>query len=445
MDDEADKVSGVDLKSGSERRMINRIASYWEEIKGDRPFPSLKDVEAARLEDIRANCFVIDISESVEMPVVRFVGEALSEGGTVAHSGDTLSSVPKRSLLGRISEHFLECVANGSPVGIEAEYDNDQGETVLYRGVVVPFSDDGEHIDFVLGAINSKLKSEEMAAEPPSDVQSVPETIEENLVPELAAPDMAQAAALLDTLSRCRHLAEAATDSMARSRDTLYTALAEAYAFRFEAESAPDAYAAILRDAGIEAQERAPYTPVIKLVFGADYDKTRLSEYAAALAFGLRREIPRQDFKRFLEMESGGIKACVAAERAARRAERGEAWDSIAYARSILREQPSLATLPGFAVEGDDEFVLLLGRRAPDGDGVTIVKLLHEKPAVLDGIVRRAAIGIPNLVEAPVGEIEPATKRSKVSAKKPAEAANENAPRPAAEKLGRPFDTSGDA
>ena len=34
-------------------------------------------------------------------------------------------------------------------------------------------------------------------------------------------------------------------------------------------------------------------TPVVKLVFGADYDKTRLTEYAAALTHAHRLELPR--------------------------------------------------------------------------------------------------------------------------------------------------------
>jgi hypothetical protein len=385
MTDLADEATRVDLKSGSERRMINRIAAYWEEIKGDRHFPAITDIDSSRLEEVKSNCFVLDVGESVEQPTIRFVGEALSESGTVAQAGDTLASVSKRSLFGRISLHYLECVANGTPIGIEAEYDDDNGNTVLYRGVILPFSDDGQTIDFVLGAINFKIR--------PAQSAEAPDLSDDTGVDH--APALADATALLDSLSRCRHLAREANDSMSRSRETLYAALAEAYGFRFDAEAAPDAYAALLADAGIESIPRAPYTPVVKLVFGVDYDKTRISEYAAVLAYALRHEVPRQDFKAFLDGQEGGIKACVAAERAARKAERGEAWDSIAYARSILRVQPALGHLDDIALDTDDEFVLILARREPDGNGVDLLKVLHEKPALVDGVLRRAAIGLP--------------------------------------------------
>ena len=423
----------VDLKSGSERRMINRVAAYWEEIRGERNFPAMTDIDPHRLDDIKSNCFVLDVSASVDEPVIRFVGETLSEGGKVARPGESLNTVSKRTLFGRVSDHFLECVANGAPVGIEAEFDTDDGEAIMYRGVLLPFSDDDATVDFVLGAINFKTRSDadmdisdgltdgeielddevsddefgpEMIAgnddEPPMEVESgvepavaEPEMAAEPTEDDVSGIEAPQAEDLLTSLSRCQRFAREAGEIMSRSRDALYTALAEAYKFRFEAEAAPEAYAEILADAGIERQERAPYTPIVKLVFGADYDKTRVSEYAAALAYGLRHQVPPNEFKIFLEMQEGGIKACVAAERAAKRAEKGEAWDSIAFARSVLRDQPVLGHLYDLDI-GDDEseFVLILGRRESDGQGVDIVKVLHEKPAVVDGILRRAAIGV---------------------------------------------------
>ena len=435
----------VDLKAGSERRMINRVAAYWDELRGERHFPAMTDIESPRLDDIKSNCFVLDVSKSVEEPIIRFVGDALSENGKVAKAGESLNTVPKRTLFGRVSDHFLECVANGAPVGIEAEFDDEAGETIMYRGVLLPFSDDGSSVDFVLGAINFKLKSEadmdvedgltddevgldEIELDDRSGAEMIPDNDDEPLElvdevideleeevaeqAEAALPDLpdvpsesgelpsAEAPSteeLLSTLSRCQTLAHEASESLSRSRDALYTALAEAYNFRFEAEEAPEAYAEILADAGIETQERAPFTPIVKLVFGADYDKTRISEYASALAYGLRHNVPRHEFKIFLEMQDGGIKACVAAERAARRAEKGEAWDSIAFARSVLRDQPALSHLYDLDVgEDESEFVLILGRREPDRQGVDIVKVLHERPSTMDGILRRAAIDVPN-------------------------------------------------
>ena len=47
----------------------------------------------------------------------------------------------------------------------------------------------------------------------------------------------------------------------------------------------------MLDDAGLKAQARAPMTPVVKLVFGVHYDKTRLTEFAAALSWAKREGV----------------------------------------------------------------------------------------------------------------------------------------------------------
>ena len=71
----------------------------------------------------------------------------------------------------------------------------------------------------------------------------------------------------------------------------------------------------------MKAQARAPMTPIVKLVFGIDYDKARLTEFAAALSYAQRQDIAPGDFQEFIEKQPGGLKALVAAERQARRPE----------------------------------------------------------------------------------------------------------------------------
>ena len=64
-----------------------------------------------------------------------------------------------------------------------------------------------------------------------------------------------------------------------------------AYDFAVASRRVPEEYAEILDDAGVKAQARAPMTPIVKLVFGIDYDKTRLTEFAAALSYAERQNI----------------------------------------------------------------------------------------------------------------------------------------------------------
>ena len=96
---------------------------------------------------------------------------------------------------------------------------------------------------------------------------------------------------LADRLSVARDSAEEAAASEARSRAALYRALGHAYDFALAAEQAEEDYAELLADAGLKAQARAPMTPVVKLVFGVHYDKSRLTEFAAALSWAKRERV----------------------------------------------------------------------------------------------------------------------------------------------------------
>jgi hypothetical protein len=134
-------------------------------------------------------------------------------------------------------------------------------------------------------------------------------------------------------------------------------------------------------------QPRAPLTPVVKLVFGADYDKTRIAEYAAVLGAARRAQVAAGDLSTFLDDAPGGIKAIVAGERAARRPAAPAPTDLYARAAAELRAMPVLGSLPIGA--GGDEFVVLLARAGADGM-VDVIKRIEGR-AVVDGIVRRAA------------------------------------------------------
>ena len=109
-------------------------------------------------------------------------------------------------------------------------------------------------------------------------------------------------------------------------------------------------YAELLEESGMKAQARAPMTPIVKLVFGIDYDKTRLTEFAAALSNAQRNAVPESGFLAFIEGQPGGLKALVAAERQARRPEprpdtRGDAArDALRAARHPVARQYAFRT-----------------------------------------------------------------------------------------------------
>ncbi len=510
-----------------ERRMQVRAYNHWASLLGDRLFPHIEDLDPANLPDFGPHSVLLDFSFGLENPAVRFLGEKLarecSSNGVITR----LSDVPPRSLLSRITDHYMQILANQAPIGFEAEFVNQRGVTVLYRGILLPYSSDDETIDFIFGVINWKemadqltadellleidqaldLNVDDMVEEPVSLRSADPMTdwadspaseVADSTIPSQDAPvapafgssldddfgnvtplDGAQPAAagsydlpmpdfgrfslddddeeydedegegesagynfasladyieapakkaidpaefalepyapgddqqefapyadedaeafvdelpadagLYDYLASARELARAADSTEDRSRSALYAAVSRAYDFSLAALAQPDDYAELIAENGLAVQDRAPMTPVVKLVFGADYDKTRLTEYAAVLTHAHRLQLPHGSLVDFLAETEGGLKAVVKAERRLRREEQGKPVEDPAAVREALAEQ--LRALEAISLEALDgagpEFALVLIRR----DEIGCAEILAELPEDI-GQIERAA------------------------------------------------------
>ncbi|TRD11290.1 hypothetical protein FGU71_05135 [Erythrobacter insulae] len=591
-----------------ERRMQVRAYNHWASLLGDNTFPSIEDLEPHNLDDFGPNSVLLDFSVGIEDPAVQFLGHTLAQECGTDGSIKQLSDVPPRSLLSRITDHYMQILANQAPIGFEAEFVNQRGSSIMYRGILLPFSSNDETIDFIYGVINWKeiadqvtsdellleidqaleldeepvededepqkhhadpfvaapsadifelgadaevgkadpgetegleagsddnvaslgsdqdagyssptdendlpvpdfgqyslddpdedeededeeelgagysfaslsdyletpVKKaidldaehfdasdyqaeyredqpenanpeaayysalsdepvdEDMPAEPkakqpldlsrfaePQDIaepdegpvehdvnteneeaaqqpaeepaeETAPQPATEDAVPEepvaeLQVPIAAASddfvpdhvmdddtAGLYDFLASARELAQAANVTEDRSRAALYAAVGRAYDFSLAAKASPQEYSELLEDSGLSVQERAPMTPVVKLVFGSNYDKTRLTEYAAVLAHAHRIDLDRGALAEFLEDADGGLKGVVAAERRLRREESGKSVEPAdEVRRALAKKLRELEELTFEALSGDGaEFSLVVVRR--DGDG----------------------------------------------------------------------------
>jgi hypothetical protein len=170
-----------------------------------------------------------------------------------------------------------------------------------------------------------------------------------------------------DCLASARELANTANASEDRSRHALYAAVSRAYDFSLAAKKAPAAYDALLKQSGLSVQERAPMTPIVKLVFGSQYDKTRLTEYAAVLSHAHRIGLEGEALAGFLAEADGGLKGVVNAERRLRREESGKSVEPEGVLREALAQK--LRELEALTLEADGpEFALVMIRRSGDED-----------------------------------------------------------------------------
>ena len=425
---------------GDERRMQVRAYNFWASQLADRNLPSIADLHPADVEDFGVNSVLLDFTKDEENPRVAFLGENLAvECDVGSHAIDTLSDVPSRSLLSRITDHYMQIISNQAPIGFEAEFVNQRGATILYRGILLPYSSDGTAIDYIYGVINWKELADQAAADellleieqaldpaqarrkraepiPLADWADGPgsalndnvtdaefdEYADAGVIAPAAAdfpedtpdtladtPDLVEQMVLADWLARAREQADTARDREDRTRNALYEAIGRAWDFALAAASAPGDFAEILQDSGLTMQERAPLTPIVKLVFGADYDKTRLTEYAAALFHAQRLDLPRGALAEYLRRANGGLKGLVAAERKLRREASGKPpLNARSSPRTAIVRKLRTAVAINFAAlphEGE-EFALVMIRRESNGE----VAVLGEIPNDV-GLVEKAA------------------------------------------------------
>lgn len=472
-----------------ERRMQVRAYNHWASLLGDNSFPSIEDLEPENLPDFGPYSVLLDFTLGVENPGIQYLGDQLAVECGTHEEIDALSDIPSRSLLSRITDHYMQILANQAPIGFEAEFVNQRGATILYRGILLPYSSDGEAIDFIYGVINWKEMADQMTTDElmleidqaldESEDDDGAEEVEHGETAEiepLRAPDPVtewadgptadpgpayhmnlesafeddyddeededelegtlpsplfgarkaaglsaprkvpldlsagnffvaeeqtdyfpgvhsepaavmpaeQDEGLYNCLASARELASVAISSEDRSRSALYAAVGRAYDFSLAAQEEQQEFGELVSANGLTIQERAPMTPVVKLVFGADYDKTRLTEYAAVLNHAHRMEIGRGQLAGFLAQAEGGLKGVVKAERQLRREDTGKDGEQAESPQERLaRKLRSLATHSFDALQSEgEEFSLVMIRRMPDGEVVLLGEITGDLPLV---------------------------------------------------------------
>ncbi|MDG1437733.1 MAG: hypothetical protein P8P98_02060 [Emcibacteraceae bacterium] len=509
-----------------ERRITYCLYDSWEKISEASKLPSLKDLNRDELEPFKKNMVLLDLRDNKEEPTFQVIGQSLEEDLEEQLVGRPISDVPRRSMLSRVTDHFLEVLSNRVPIAFEAEFINNNEEKALYRGILLPFSDNGEDINFVLAGVRWILEKDmtdsedqpsvedlmsmiaagrdkgydDIIEEDPHQPEAAPaeeiieevleikeeEPFEEEIINDLLNPSETQdefelvedednpdensgvegeeearltlaksqeekfdalgnrnplnsenepsedgapvdALPIKETLEpeksveEPEELAEHLPQSDLkkelkkiikfikkedghnnRSRDSLYAILIEIYAFYHKCNASNEEYLELVSKHGLKIQERAPFTPVLKMCLGKDYDKTRLTEYAAALNIAKHMDISIEDFHDFIKDFPGGIKGCVKDMRSIRKGimtlDAVNPSKSAEEARNILKEMPSIGQFlldTGISNQKDDEFCLMVGKR--NGSKIDVLKILDDSHDKLDPILKRTAFLKGNL------------------------------------------------
>jgi hypothetical protein len=374
-----------------ERRMHVRAYNHWVSLLRDRPYPAIEDLEPESIADFGPHSVLLDFSAGIEDPSIQFIGRALREECAMDQSITRIADVPSRSLLSRLTDHYLQIIANRAPIGFEAEFTGTRGHATMYRGILMPFSSNAQTIDYIYGVINWKelvaaadqrgLDAELAAVLRAPRHDPLPGGVWAD-GPCAAGIEEAAPPTLDDRLSAARESAASARAAYTRSHAALYRALGRAHDVAIAAAAAPERLETLLAEAGIRPQARAPMTAIAKLVFGVDHDKTRLTEAATVLAWAQRTGIGDGALAHALERAEGGVKGIVAAERAMRQPDADDRAPALP-----LAQRAALAELAIDSGLDEGAPVVLLGRAT--AHGIVVVGTVGDDARLAEQVLRR--------------------------------------------------------
>lgn len=228
-----------------ERRMHVRAYNHWVSMLKGRPYPAIAELDPATVPDFGPHGVVLDFTDGATDPAIPFVGAALREEGGHDRPIRHVSDVPPGSLLSRLTDHIDEIIANHAPIGFEAEFVNQRGRNMMYRGILMPFSADAQAIDAIYGVINWKEAPEEAISKALS--AEVARALQAPAVAPVAGPvwaDGPNAAPLPDTVLPEADYAPPRFDSLGN---------------RIDAVAAPEAVRRALR--AMPARAAVPFRP----------------------------------------------------------------------------------------------------------------------------------------------------------------------------------------
>lgn len=139
--------------TGFERRTSLILLQYWNELRGDRPFPHEDEIDPDRLAEVWGHCFLLQIRDIEEVKDYNYtyLGPKIVQAyndGVLVPNGTMIT--PNANDLAAL---YNEVIETQDPLMDENEYTNPAGDLIKFRQSMMPLgTPDGKVLAIMGGA-----------------------------------------------------------------------------------------------------------------------------------------------------------------------------------------------------------------------------------------------------------------------------------------------------
>ncbi|WP_249549093.1 PAS domain-containing protein [Anaplasma phagocytophilum] len=145
----------------SERRAINTLCSYWDQLRNGRCYPRKDEIEPEELMTIWPNCFILQVKYADEEKRYEciYAGEEAVRlyGSDLKHYSETENMViffPQ--VVENLFDYLESVVENQRPIIEETEKTTHKGREVKIRQCLLPLGNDST-VDHIIGVVGGRV------------------------------------------------------------------------------------------------------------------------------------------------------------------------------------------------------------------------------------------------------------------------------------------------
>lgn len=133
-----------------DKRINQRLQAYWEELRGQRPYPKETEIDPEAIADIWESCFLVNVQEGSKYT---YLGQSLIEAyGDDLNDKEVCERLVYPSNSG-IALKFQEVVDSKGAVVDEGEFINKKNLLIKYRSCMLPLGDEAGEVGFIIGGM----------------------------------------------------------------------------------------------------------------------------------------------------------------------------------------------------------------------------------------------------------------------------------------------------